>query len=356
VTSHPPLPVRGLANQFLAAIWLVGCFAFAALNETVLPDRYFADSHHIAALALTATGPDKDSFITTAWVYRILGGFDSATATSLVTLGLFFIVLFRCGPWMHIAEFGPMQTVLYCFAGLEAAIYLAQYSKESLIVVIVAVLVFTPATRSGDLLLLAVVAGYAWLIRTYWFIIAVLYVAFRILLRKPKPWRIAWFVVIALVGCAVGFTTLTGQDLDSLRRTVAQTNSLYANTAIHDYVPLGGPAGGAANAVVTLLTLVVPVPLLLAGSPVYVVFAVLMTLLWTRLLGCVAVGTREGWFAADPQLGRAVSLLMAMLTVEAIFEPDYGSYIKHLTALLPLFVPVLKVWRDRRMRRELCQQ
>ena len=340
-------PLR-VAPQIAVAVWVSLCFVFAAVNRTFLPDKYFADSDHLQGLALTATGPSPDSFITMAWLYRSVGGFAAPVVTQLITLALFFALVFRCAGWLEIARFGPTELVLFCFGGAEAAIYLAQYSKESLVVLIVLALAALPRALWGDVLFLALACGYAYLIRNYWFIIAVLYVAFRLLLRTRKPSRLVPLVALAMLAMALGTSVALGVNLNSFREAVAQTNSLYATTAIQDYLPVAGPFGGAANALCTLVLLIVPVPLLFAGSPVYLVFAGLMTLLWLTLFAVVRTGMRGGWFRTDTRLSRAVSLLLAMVVAQAVFEPDYGSYIKHLTPLLPLFFAPLLAWRKAR--------
>jgi hypothetical protein len=38
---------------------------------------------------------------------------------------------------------------------------------------------------------------------------------------------------------------------------------------------------------------------------------------------------------------RASALLVAVVSVQAIFEPDFGSYLKHLTPLMPLFLTLV---------------
>jgi hypothetical protein len=144
-----------------------------------------------------------------------------------------------------------------------------------------------------------------------------------------------------------------GVNLNSFREVVSQTNSLYAQTAIIDYIPVTGPLGGALNALCTLVLLVVPIPLAVTGSPVYLAFAGVMALLWITLLTVVRRGMRNGWFVFDVRLARAVSLLLAMVTVLAVFEPDYGSYIKHLTPVLPLFFFVLRARRTHHSGNEL---
>jgi hypothetical protein len=337
---------RRLVPQIIVGVWLPLCFAFASINQEFLPEKYFADSKHIEGLALVATGPSPESFVTTAWIYQTLQAFEYPMVTQLVTLALFFATAFCCASWLEVSRFGALEVVLFCFCGVEAARYLAQFSKESIVVLVVLGLVVMPRRALGDVLFLALACGYAYTIRNYWFIVAVLYLAFRLLLRLRKPSRIPIFVVVALLCLAFGTDMVLGLNLNSFREAVAQTNSLYAQTAIQHYIPVTGPLGVAANALCTLVLLVIPLPLALSSAPVYLAFAGLMTVLWINLFFVVHKGMRKSWFVPDVQLSRAVSLLLAMLIVQAIFEPDYGSYIKHLTPLLPLFFFALRVRRQ----------
>lgn len=346
--SMPTAPIRPrhVLPQILAGVWVPLCFAFAGANQNLLPDKYFQDSQHIEGLELAATGPSPDAFVTTAWLYRLLGGFEYPAVTRIATLALFFVLVFRCASWMDISRFRLTEIVLFCFAGLEAAIYLAQYSKESIVLLVVLALVLAPRRLIGDISFVLLACGYAYLNRPYWFIICALYVAVRWLLRSRRPGWVPVFVAITMLCLAVGATAALGVDLGAFRQTVAQSNSLYAQSAIQDYVPASGPLGAAANALCTLVLLVVPVPLLVTGAPVYVVFAGLMALLWISLFAVVLTGMRSGRFIGDVRLSRATALLLATLITLAIFEPDYGSYIKHLTPLLPLFFFPLRALHD----------
>ena len=49
-----------------------------------------------------------------------------------------------------------------------------------------------------------------------------------------------------------------------------------------------------------------------------------------------------------PRPERAVALLLALVIVQAIFEPDYGSYVKHIVPALPLFLALLPLRVRRR--------
>jgi hypothetical protein len=136
-----------------------------------------------------------------------------------------------------------------------------------------------------------------------------------------------------------------GVNLNHFRQTVAEYNSLYAQSAIQDYIQVGSPLGGAANGLLCLLLLLVPVPMVLAGQPIYLAFAGMISVLWVATAVVIVRGMRAGWFRADVRLARATSLLVSLVTVQSVFEPDYGSYIKHLTPLLPLFLVVLRARR-----------
>jgi hypothetical protein len=72
----------------------------------------------------------------------------------------------------------------------------------------------------------------------------------------------------------------------------------------------------------------------------YVLYAVGIFAVWMTLL----VTTVRGWKRLSQKDRHGVhlglSVLWAMLTVQAIFEPDYGSYLRHLTPMLPLILGV----------------
>ena len=119
------------------------------------------------------------------------------------------------------------------------------------------------------------------------------------------------------------------------------------------------------NAFLVFLSLLFPWPLILGGSHVYLVMAVVLGLLWSlvawsivqiqreraavrrgRPAQSVRGGLRGGVLRAPPserrpRPERAAALLLALVMVQAIFEPDYGSYVKHIVPALPLFIALL---------------
>jgi quinol-cytochrome oxidoreductase complex cytochrome b subunit len=109
------------------------------------------------------------------------------------------------------------------------------------------------------------------------------------------------------------------------------------------------------SAVLLLLGLLVPIQLFLSGNAFHILSGAMIAFLWiTALAGILRAkhGPRAG---AERDIHapkkrdsnrslratRAAALLLAVVLVQAIFEPDFGSYLKHLTPLLPLFLTLV---------------
>ncbi|MFK0250303.1 hypothetical protein ACIQUM_36840 [Amycolatopsis azurea] len=328
----------------IVVAWLPACFFFGLTSRSILPEKYFLDDHHIQSVMPTAEPNSPDSFIVMAWIFRALGAMGHPVVVQAVTMTTFFVVLFACAGWSTLSRFTIFETMIFCFCGFACAVYLAQYSKEALVLLLVFGLVVMPRAAFTDVVFVVAACLYAVTLRQYWFLVAGLYVTFRVLLRHARrPFWIPLTMFAALLVFAVGVDVVQGAELNTFRESVAQfrVNSVNAQSAIQDYLPTSTPVLGAANAALTAVLLIAPIPLMLDFSFVYLGFSILIAALW---LGPVARGVvhgiRRNWFARDVRMSRATSLLLAMVTVQAVFEPDYGSYIKHLTPLLPLFVLV----------------
>ncbi|WP_225920541.1 hypothetical protein [Pseudonocardia oceani] len=343
------LRVRNVLPQIVVLVWLPVCFVLGMANRSLLPPRFFFDDRHIQDEMLTAAGPSSDSFITMAWLYRLMGADDHPTAVQAATMIAFFVLLFTCAPWSQIRAFGIVETGVLCFAAVSCAVYLAQYSKESLVLLLVLVLM-SSMRWSSEVFFVVLVFLYAAFIRPYWFMIIAVYLVLRLLFKQTR--RPIWLLLTIAIGMfafAVTATAVLNVDLNSFRDSVASSrvNSIYAQSAIQDYVSVSGPVSASVNALVSMVLLMVPVPLLADLSAIYLVFSVLTAGLWLLLTGVIVSGMRSGRLRGDTRLARACALLLAMVTVQAIFEPDYGSYLKHLTPLLPLFLVALVRHRAR---------
>ena len=349
--------LRTLAPRLIVLAWLPTCFFFGLVNRKVLPEKYFGDDAHIqdkmaseGVPTLSAPRLDKsaaDSFEVMAWIYRTVGAQGHATIVQAVTMLAFFALLFACAGWADIGRFSMYETGVFSFSAVACAVYLAQYSKESLVLLLVAVLVLLPRNSLFDIAFILLCCTYAYAIRQYWFLVAGLFVIIRLALATRRAIVVPIVVAASLLTFAFATDTILGSDLNSWREGVAQSrvNSQDAQSAIQDYLPTDTPELAAANAAVTLLFLALPIPLLQDPSVVYVGFAVMTASMWFLLGTITSRAARLGWFVQDHRLARGTALLVAMVTVQAVFEPDYGSYVKHIAPLLPLFVLVFAARR-----------
>jgi hypothetical protein len=117
-----------------------------------------------------------------------------------------------------------------------------------------------------------------------------------------------------------------------------------ASSLISPFVSMPEPLGGIVNVMLTLVSLVFPWPLVSLGGLYYLFLTVVFVLIWISF----GLSVRERNASRIPsasrfRFDRAVALVMAFLSTQALFEPDYGSALRHLTPLLPLIVYV--VWQ-----------
>jgi hypothetical protein len=336
--------LRRVLPQVAAIVWLPACFVFGLFNREFLPEKYFYDDGTIQKHLSRSASASEDTFRTMAALYEFLGAAGHPRAVAAVTMLVFFLLLLRCASWNDLMHCSWYETAVFCLSAVAGAVYLAQYSKESLILLLVLILVWLPRHVALDMAFVGLCCAYAYFVREYWFLVAGLFLALRTTLATTRrALLLPLAMVAALFAFAYGIEIVLGVDLNSFRDQVAEwrVNSQDAQTEIRGYLPTDSPDLAAANAALTLLLLVVPVPLLLNPSLTYIAFTVAISSMWLALAATMFRYCRSGHFVRDHRSARAAALLLAMVTVQAVFEPDYGSYLKHLTPLLPLFLVVL---------------
>jgi hypothetical protein len=243
-------------------------------------------------------------------------------------------------------------TLRHLYVGMTfivlGGVFLTWYSKDvfTLVVVIVTLLVlkFSPGRWW---LIVATMAVYAAVFRTYWFLIAALTAGLIVLTYRRR--HSARRYVIRLYGLSQVFLLIfclaapfvLGRSANTFRSDINanREGALDAVTIISPFIGGDSPVMSYINAVLTQVSLVIPWPLFMKG-PQYIIYAVGIFALWMTLL----ITTVRAWRKSTQQGRYAIhiglSVLWAMLTVQAIFEPDYGSYLRHLTPMLPLVLAV----------------
>ncbi|MGC5220999.1 hypothetical protein ACPW96_00205 [Micromonospora sp. DT81.3] len=351
------LTLAGVAVALSSRFWLF------------LDERFTLDADYIqATLRVADVGlRPEDPFRNIALVYRILGLTESPDLAAMLAVAVFGVATFTAIRWHEMTRLTPLGLGLITICYVLALLYIAQYSKEFVSLLLVVAVLLLPAGLWAELAIVVGMALYASTMRPYWGIVAVLYVAGRLLLPRLRGILVPLIlVVVAYVGLQLVFNTMLGLPLSHARISVNELRAdinISVGSLIVDFLP---DAGGLQwlNAFLVFLSLVIPWPLLLGGSPTYLLIAVVLIVLWRLVyVGLRRVQTEHfmaptGMPAAEaarapfseraPRIERSIALLLALVVVQAIFEPDYGSYVKHLTPALPLFIALLPLrGRDR---------
>ncbi|GAA3718450.1 hypothetical protein GCM10022204_43090 [Microlunatus aurantiacus] len=360
--TQPPIDRWGTFCQ-LYLLALAGlAVAIASRFRTQLHERFTFDGNYIEdtlKIPDASLNPD-DPFRNIALVYRVLGLSGSPDVAAMVAIAVFGVSVFAAIRWREMIHLTPTGLGVITGCYLLALIYLAQYSKEFVSLVLVALVLLLPAGWLSELALVGGMIAYAATIRPYWGAVVGLYVLGRILLPRLRGlFPVLILILLTYVGLQLAFNGILGESLSYPRVSVNDTRAgvnVSVGSLIQDFLPDTVPLQWL-NAFLVFLSLVVPWPLVLGGSLTYLVMAAMLCFLWAMLMWSLHLVQRERATGIEtplmsslghaplrdryPRPERAIALLLSLVIVQAIFEPDYGSYVKHLSPMLPLFVALL---------------
>lgn len=297
------------------------------------------------------------SYSVIAHFYTALGMEDAPTAASVfgavigsTALG---IVLVRVGG----VHAGRISLVLALATPVLIGLYQATYTKEILISLGMIVIVLMPVNLAGEIVVVAALALLGTEYRTYWSIVAVIYVVLRLLLARrttvsgrriaATPWRV--LRILALLSAFAGLAVWigTGDPADYFRTAVNEGEARQAVTGsiIGRFIDLPEPFGGVVNVVLTTMFFIVPLPMAAKFSPYYLVIGLLFALIWISAVAAATAAARAHGSERHRvpvrdrrMMARFAAVPLSFLVVQGLFEPDWGSALRHATPMVPLIV------------------
>lgn len=316
--------------------------AYISINrEWLLSSNFGNDAELILKFARMETD-EGGSYRTIANVYTALGLVEKPIAAGLV--GVFIAATgaaFALVPSRGLRGiFAPIA--LFGYLVLSGA-FVGTYTKELIVVSVVAlicVLLSAPSHWSGDLLIVASVMLVAATFRPYWVFMAMAYIALRIVpLKRLTVITLPALLIAGNLACSIAIFVMLGQSPDFFRTSVnVDRGAAEAGTMIARFVDGSAePFVGALNNLLVMLTMILPLPMLLLGSVYYLVNTVLFASLW----GSVFLRLFLRQFERPVLAHRLIALLSGFLVSQGLFEPDYGSALRHLTPFIPL---ILALW------------
>jgi hypothetical protein len=350
VTGHGKgfvsIPTPAWAVLFFCA-WLTALLSITVRD--VLPARFSYDGELVLRVAQGQNPYQVDrSYANTAAAYRLLGLQNSEELTALFGCAILLTALIIA---TTLGTRGSFK-LRHLYVGLTfivlGGVFLTWYNKDvftlGVVIVTLLVLKFSPGRWW---LIVATMAVYAAVFRSYWFLIAALTAGLVVLAHRrrdsPRRYLVRLFGLaqVFLILFCVAAPLVIGRSANTFRSDLNanREGAIDAVTIISSFVGGDSPVISYINAVLTQISLVIPWPLLMRGSQ-YVIYAVVIVALWMTLLVTVVRGWKKLSQKDRHRVHIGVSVLWATLTVQAIFEPDYGSYLRHLTPMLPLILAV----------------
>lgn len=327
------LDLRASQLVWLCVIAAMACVS--AMKGHVLPAKLFLDAATIHEYMRGGGVSDWQigaSYPNTGKLYMLLHLRSVLTVTTVQTVVV--CVLF----WRYLKRIRVVSwtdaAIIWLF-GAACSIYLTQFSKDFFTFLLCAGFVECCSSRKKLMAWTAVALLYAMMFRSYWFLVICGFWAFYVVawwLRSPLALLAAFASM--LLALAIAFEVILGVPLDHFRQTINmdRIGSINAQTLIPAYVHGGSISTQWFNAMIVAGSFLLPLPLVLLGDVYHATLACVLLFVSVKMLSAVRRAVsggmgRDGWACA--------SLLLAFLLIQSVFEPDYGSAVRHLCGLAP---------------------
>jgi hypothetical protein len=349
--SSLPLPNwKSLVGFELVTVTTVLAIYLVFASRDLLPLKYFRDDLTIQAdIVSTPIGFRNSSFGRTAAAFRSLHLANHATLVAAIGILMTLILVWRCRPEK---ESGLWPFVCLAAAIGTAGVYLTEYTKEFFVLPWVIAFTYIGTSRARQWIWLLGLAAYGEYMRADWLLVAAFCpVLLYSLHRCRSVIQLCLFLVLFVFALAVAFQVLLGHSLHYYRYLVSQGESVDITTIIRDPFGESGLANSIANGIVGLAYFLFPVPLLLLGKSIYTLSAAFTGTYWSRIFRSFRAISE----APDSQAYRNMALIMSVTIAQSLYAPDWGSYARHITPVLPLLATAVATGRSSRLRNPVAQ-
>ena len=340
----PKAVIRNQRFSFGVILLISACLSvmlliFSLNKFDILSPVFFGDHKLILKYAQTVTELATTGYPNTGLLYQKLGLAGSLTN---VVIFSFIVCLGSCTYLLFTApvlDFSAL-TILFLFS-VFSSVFLQMYSKDFFVLfIIMFMVIFGLKTNLGFALFIVFGLLYAFYFRSYWFLIFLVYFGFVITLSLFK--RSVTRSKVLLLSCgfililSVAFEVVLNVSLSHYRAiiNVSRVGDVNAVSIIMPFIPLGNLFLEWINGLITLVMLVLPLPLLALGG-------------YQHVASFIAIGFISATFFKDMKFAmsdyegkHAVFFVMSFVLVQTTFEPDYGSFLRHSTPILPLVLIV----------------
>jgi len=327
-------------NLSVLAIYIVGLI-LVLIVPFLLPAKYYSDGNYIQQLIIeSANAPG--SFQNTAYIYRLFG-FESLFSDWLVGIIIFSfslaIIIYFIKKYS--INWCRLPLILLLVWTIFLAVFLGQYSKEFFALMVTGSLLYFSSTRKGLLVGLGLVILYAIFFRDYWFLILAFFMVHLVLIRNHIS--LFKYIILFLLATIVIFYLghyVTDQYFSDARFRInmSREGSPNAVTMLSNLVVNTSPITDMINTFYGWFMLLIPIHLFRTGGIHHVIFAVFQFVNVILFVSAVKAILR---YQVAMRVQVAIAWCLSFTFVEGMFEPDFGSFLKHELVILPMFFMVI---------------
>lgn len=344
-------------NKLLLAFFVFPLTILAKFIQfTFLPKKYFYDSGHILAVMNGSSLTDKSysftaNFYNSINILKLTTIFQWSILLSLIAAIILFFYLLKTKRSFAAKEYIFIYVTIFLLN-----IYVFNLSKEVIQILIFALCVLViNSSRIKDIKIkIAIISGIFVLesiyFRIYYLILATLVPIIYFFVkndRKIKPIR-AILMVLAIFLLEAFVTSLILPDgysqIITARSSVndmrLQLGDKDANTMILEVFGQNNNFFTfSVNYILDFFRLVLPVELFAKGIK-YSIFAVYQIVI-TYIIVASLKNNRK-----DTRKLLALSAIIGFMMISAIFEPDFGSFVRHQTCIYPFMTIIINERRE----------
>ncbi|HBR5252761.1 TPA: hypothetical protein L9Y26_005357, partial [Klebsiella pneumoniae] len=220
-------------------------------------------------------------------------------------------------------------------------------SKDFIVLLIILPFLYLSKKRTAGLICWTILAAfYAFYFRTYWFLfLGVFWGLYLVCGLINKTNKLFIICILALLFLAIVLQIALGVDVDNFRKIVNDVRldqgNENANSMILPFIPGGGLIVGWLNVSLTWISFMLPFPLILSLSLYYIVISLLVIMLYYKFWYALKIELQKNKKVRNNSCIALACLILSFTLTQSLFEPDYGSYVRHLAPFYPLFFYVI---------------
>lgn len=332
-----------------ALIWTAAYLTVYFFLKNYLPEEYFRDSQVIERLASTGADEGPGAFQMAAIVARLLTPVGVTLAVAAVGVGIIWVVMMSLRTMRGMVYITPVLAPLLVLNTMA-------FGKETFVIPMTYLLLWwTTRTRSAYMAFFAITVAYvayALFFREYYFIILAVFLGCIILRKTSTPLRIV-FMLAAMLSLFV-IPSHTFMDIQGDRDRINRWANMYftmVHTAIYNPVTPDSAVHFMINYAYAAVRLTLPF-LFRRSLSDWILF--INVVFYSQL---IYTGLKTHW-------GRPLVMLPLLFIAHALvlfmFEPDLGSYLRHISSVILYLLPSLRIVEQQRIdkfeRREAARK